>query len=112
VDADSVLWLGGQIVTGQPKGTLRLAATAKETPAVRTLPTRAALRVPCAAEAEAASCLPNDVPAPEEALVTDRRAGLTPSEQVEQKLLSLLKSNPVRVSHVQMIATGLTRGRK
>jgi hypothetical protein len=56
--------------------------------------------------------VPEEAPVPEEALVTDRRAGLTPSELVEQKLISLLKSNPVRISHVQVVATGLARGRK
>jgi hypothetical protein len=35
---------------------------------------------------------------PEESLVTDVRAGLTPAQMVERKLLSLLKSNPQPVS--------------
>ena len=38
--------------------------------------------------------------AEEEALVTDARAGLTPAQMVERKLVSLLKSNPLPVSHV------------
>jgi hypothetical protein len=37
----------------------------------------------------------------EEALVEDVRAGLTPSEMVERKLVSLLKSNPLPVSHLK-----------
>jgi hypothetical protein len=36
----------------------------------------------------------------EEALVEDVRAGLTPSQMVERKLVSLLKSNPLPVSQV------------
>ena len=48
---------------------------------------------------------------PEEALVTDTRAGLTPSQLVERKLISLLKSNPLPISHVQMLSTGLSRRR-
>ncbi len=36
----------------------------------------------------------------EEALVEDVRAGLTPSQMVERKLVSLLKSNPLPVSHL------------
>jgi hypothetical protein len=51
------------------------------------------------------------VPVPEEALVADARAGLTPAQLVERKLISLLKSNPLRISHVQMMATGLSRTR-
>jgi hypothetical protein len=35
----------------------------------------------------------------EETLVADTRATLTPAEMVERKLLSLLKSNPLPVSH-------------
>jgi hypothetical protein len=41
---------------------------------------------------------------PEEALITDARAGLTPAQMVERKLVSLLKSNPLPVSHVQLEA--------
>ena len=36
----------------------------------------------------------------EEALVTDARAGLTPAQMVERKLVALLKTNPLPVSHV------------
>jgi hypothetical protein len=36
----------------------------------------------------------------EEALVADARAGLTPAQMVERKLASLLKSQPVPVSHM------------
>ena len=39
--------------------------------------------------------------ADEEILVADDRAGLTPSQHVEQKLIGILKSSPVLVSHVQ-----------
>ena len=35
----------------------------------------------------------------EESLVADARAGLTPAQMVERKLASLLKSNPLPVSH-------------
>jgi hypothetical protein len=37
----------------------------------------------------------------EETLVADDRADLTPSQQVEQKLIGILKASPVLVSHVQ-----------
>jgi hypothetical protein len=36
----------------------------------------------------------------EESLVADDRAGLTPSEMVERKLVALLKSNPLPVSQL------------
>ena len=36
----------------------------------------------------------------EESLVADSRAGLTPSQMVERKLVSLLKSNPLPVSQI------------
>ncbi len=36
----------------------------------------------------------------EEALVADPRAGLTPAQMVEHKLASLLKSQPLPVSHM------------
>ena len=39
--------------------------------------------------------------ADEETLVVDDRAGLTPSQQVEQKLIGMLKASPLLVSHVQ-----------
>jgi len=39
--------------------------------------------------------------ADDETLVTDTRSCLTPSQQVEQKLIGLLKASPVMVSHVQ-----------
>ena len=39
--------------------------------------------------------------ADEETLVADDRAGLTPSQQVEQKLIGILKASPLLVSHVQ-----------
>ena len=37
----------------------------------------------------------------EETLVADDRVDLTPSQQVEQKLIGILKASPVLVSHVQ-----------
>lgn len=39
-------------------------------------------------------------PALEEALVTDARAGLTPAQMVERKLIALLKTNPLPVSQL------------
>jgi len=39
--------------------------------------------------------------ADEETLVADVRACLTPSQQVEQKLIGMLKASPLLVSHVQ-----------
>ena len=39
--------------------------------------------------------------ADEETLVADDRAGLSPSQQVEQKLIGMLKASPLLVSHVQ-----------
>jgi hypothetical protein len=46
---------------------------------------------------------------PHEALVADERAGLTPSQLVERKLISLLKANPLPVSHVTAGARTLRR---
>jgi hypothetical protein len=46
----------------------------------------------------------------EEALITDTRAGLTPAQMVERKLVLLLKSNPLPVSHVQVRSASLSRG--
>lgn len=37
----------------------------------------------------------------EESLVSDDRAGLTPAEHVERKLVTLLRSTPLRVSQMQ-----------
>jgi hypothetical protein len=37
----------------------------------------------------------------EEALVCDARAGMTPAQMVEQKLLALLKGGPLLVSQTQ-----------
>jgi hypothetical protein len=39
---------------------------------------------------------------PEETLIADVRAGLTPSQMVERKLISLLKGRAFRMSHVEM----------
>lgn len=46
----------------------------------------------------------------EEALVADPRAALTPAQMVERKLASLLKSQPLPVSHM-MTAPRPSRGR-
>ena len=46
----------------------------------------------------------------EEALVEDVRAGLTPSQMVERKLVSLLKSSPLPVSHL-MAGARIVRAR-
>jgi hypothetical protein len=46
----------------------------------------------------------------EEDLVTDVRASLTPAQMVERKLVSLLKSNPLPVSHL-MTGPRTFRGR-
>jgi hypothetical protein len=46
----------------------------------------------------------------EEALVADARAGLTPAQMVEHKLASLLKSQPLPVSHM-MTAKRTSRSR-
>jgi hypothetical protein len=50
--------------------------------------------------------------ASDEALVADTRAGLTPAQFVERKLLALLKSNPMPVSLSQGLAAPGTRGRQ
>jgi hypothetical protein len=39
--------------------------------------------------------------ADEETLIADDRAGLSPSQQVEQKLIGMLKASPLMVSQVQ-----------
>ncbi len=49
-------------------------------------------------------------PLAEEDLVTDERAGLTPAQMVERKLASLLKSQPLPVSHL-ITARRTSRGR-
>jgi hypothetical protein len=46
----------------------------------------------------------------DEALVADARAGLTPAQMVERKLASLLKSQPLPVSHL-MTAKRTSRSR-
>ena len=38
---------------------------------------------------------------PEETLVADDRAALSPSEVVEQKLIGILNGTPLLISHVQ-----------
>jgi hypothetical protein len=45
---------------------------------------------------------PAPVPAAaQEALVSDARAGLTPAQQVERKLVSMLRNAPLPVSRLQ-----------
>jgi hypothetical protein len=46
---------------------------------------------------------------PQETLVTDIRASLSPAEMVERKLIALLRSAAIPISHVQMLSTGLSR---
>jgi len=43
----------------------------------------------------------------EESLVVDHRAGMSPRQHVERKLVSMLKSNPLPVS--QLLASARTR---
>ena len=46
---------------------------------------------------------------PEESLVVDDRCGLTPAQAVEGKLLNLLRTESLPVSHLQL--RGIARGR-
>ena len=46
---------------------------------------------------------PEAAPTAEESLVSDARAGLTPAEMVEQKLVLLLASTPLPTSRLQPI---------
>jgi hypothetical protein len=39
---------------------------------------------------------------PQETLVSDARAGLTPAQMVERKLVSMLRSNILPASHLQV----------
>jgi hypothetical protein len=59
------------------------------------------------ADDEAVGSVPDET---EEALVEDVRAGLTPSQMVERKLVSLLKSSPLPVSHL-MAGARMVRAR-
>ena len=45
---------------------------------------------------------PADRAEPVESLIADRRAGLTPSDMVEQKLRALLHGAPLRVGHLRL----------
>src|SRR5262245_25825637 len=40
----------------------------------------------------------------DETFVTDDRAGLSPAQHVERRLVDLLKTSPIFVSHVQRVA--------
>ena len=53
--------------------------------------------------------LPPENPQPDEILIVDARAGLRPAQVVEHKLISLLKSVYLPVSHVR--TTSLCTGR-
>ncbi len=46
---------------------------------------------------------PGGLPPTEESLVEDDRAGLTPAQQVERKLMSLLRTMPLPVSQLQSV---------
>jgi hypothetical protein len=46
----------------------------------------------------------SSAPPPTESLVQDARAGLTPSQLVERKLATLLRSTPLPVSQMQNTA--------
>lgn len=39
----------------------------------------------------------------DETFVTDDRAGMSPAQHVERRLVALLKSSPIYVSHVQRV---------
>ncbi len=56
------------------------------------------------------SAVPLDGKSTEESLVTDARASLTPAQMVERKLFSLLRSNPLPMSHVQLSSVVRPRG--
>ncbi len=42
------------------------------------------------------------ITSPQETLVSDARAGLTPAQMVERKLVSMLRSNILPASHLQV----------
>jgi hypothetical protein len=63
------------------------------------------IRLPPAASATPEAGLPEE---PEEVLVADIRAGMTPTDMVERKLVYLLRGAAVAASHVRM---GGPRGR-
>jgi hypothetical protein len=73
-------------------------------PLVAANPTRDPVRAPDGAAVLATSTLA------EEALVADPRAALTPAQMVERKLASLLKTQPLPVSHL-MTARRTSRSR-
>jgi hypothetical protein len=52
--------------------------------------------------------LPAAAPALEEMMVADARAGLTPAQMVERKLVCLLKATPLPMSRLQ--ASSARRG--
>jgi hypothetical protein len=74
------------------------------TPFVNATPSRDLPRAPDPA------LLPPPPALTEEALVADARAGLTPAQMVEHKLATLLKSQPLPVSHM-MTARRTSRSR-
>jgi hypothetical protein len=62
-----------------------------------------------ARQAGSASTQPRLTETAEESLVADDRAGLTPAQLVERKLIYLLKANPLPVSQVMAGARILAR---
>jgi hypothetical protein len=78
------------------------------TPPVRMDVDRLVLSTPRAEIRSLEDELPQDHLA-EEALQADARAGLSPSQMVERKLLALLRGSALPVSHAQMLYTGMSR---
>jgi len=54
---------------------------------------------------ETASSRPPASPVQEETLVSDARAGLTPAQMVERKLVAMLQSTILPTSHLQVSRT-------
>jgi hypothetical protein len=50
--------------------------------------------------ASVAGCAPPAVEGPEEVLVVDARAGLSPAQMVERKLMGMLRTVPLPVSQI------------
>jgi hypothetical protein len=94
-----------------PRAALQPEAKGSRAGSVRGgIPSSPVLAEPASADvalalAEEENAVPAD--AQEEALVADSRASLTPAQMVERKLVSLLKSNPLPVSHLKTGARSL-----
>jgi hypothetical protein len=56
-------------------------------------------------EAPKGTGLRRTAPPPHETLVSDARAGLTPSQMVERRLVSMLRSTLLPASHLQVSRT-------